>query len=49
MDGMIDGGWSFVWSAYGLTWLGLLAYIFWLLRGLGRIHSTADSETVQDS
>ena len=46
MDGMIEGGWSFVWSAYGLTWLGLLTYIFWLLRGLARIQSTETSDQV---
>ena len=27
MQGMIVGGWEFVWAAYGLTWLCLLGYI----------------------
>ena len=27
MDGMIDGGWNFVWAAYGVTWSGLALYI----------------------
>jgi hypothetical protein len=26
MEGMIDGGWSYVWAAYGITWFVLLAY-----------------------
>ena len=42
MDGMIDGGWNFVWSAYGLTWLGLLVYIIWLLRGLAVLETEAE-------
>jgi CcmD family protein len=32
MEGMIDGGWSFVWAAYGITWIGLSAYIFSLYK-----------------
>ena len=28
--GMIQGGWGFVWLAYGLTWSVLLAYIIYL-------------------
>ena len=27
MEGMIDGGWNFVWAAYGITWTGLGLYI----------------------
>jgi CcmD family protein len=27
MEGMIDGGWNFVWAAYGITWTGLTLYI----------------------
>jgi len=32
MDGMIQGGWEYVWAAYGVTWVGLLGYIIslWL-------------------
>ena len=44
MDGMIDGGWSFVWSAYGLTWLGLGAYSVWLVLQLKGISCTEESE-----
>ncbi len=34
MDGMIQGGWEYVWAAYGLTWAGLLGYTLslWLRR-----------------
>ena len=28
---MIEGGWSYVWAAYLVTWLGLLAYAASLL------------------
>ncbi len=27
---MIEGGWNFVWSAFGITWLGLLTYGLYL-------------------
>lgn len=27
MDGVIEGGWSYVWAAYGITWGVLIAYI----------------------
>lgn len=27
---MIQGGWSFVWSAFAITWLGLLCYGIYL-------------------
>ena len=26
MTGMIEGGWSYVYAAYGLTWLILIGY-----------------------
>ena len=26
MTGVIEGGMTFVWAAYGITWGGLLAY-----------------------
>lgn len=26
MTGMIQGGWEFVWVAYGVTWGGLIWY-----------------------
>jgi heme exporter protein D len=26
MMGVIEGGMSFVWAAYGITWAGLVAY-----------------------
>ena len=26
MTGMIQGGWEFVWSVYGITWAGLILY-----------------------
>lgn len=31
MDGMIDGGWGFVWAAYGITWAVLLGYLVTLV------------------
>jgi hypothetical protein len=31
-SGMIQGGWEFVWSAYGLTWVVLAVYLAWVLR-----------------
>ena len=27
MDGMITGGWEYVWAAYGLSWAGMAAYL----------------------
>lgn len=32
--GRIEGGWGFVWTAYGLTWTALLLYglSLWLRR-----------------
>ena len=32
MDGVIRGGWEFVWAAYGVVWGGLVFYgvrLFW--------------------
>ncbi len=26
MDGIIEGGWGYVWAAYGITWLTLVGY-----------------------
>jgi len=26
MEGVIQGGWEYVWMAYGVTWAGLLGY-----------------------
>lgn len=28
MTGMIQGGWEFVWSAYGITFVVLAGYVF---------------------
>lgn len=32
--GRIQGGWEFVWTAYGITWAGLCLYVLslWLRR-----------------
>ena len=27
MDGVIEGGWGYVWAAYGISWGVLLIYI----------------------
>jgi len=32
MTGMIEGGWEFVWSVYGITWAGLALYAWHLYR-----------------
>ena len=32
MTGMIQGGWEFVWSVYGITWGGLVLYAWYLYR-----------------
>lgn len=26
-SGQISGGWDFIWSAYGITWIALVVYI----------------------
>ena len=26
-SGQISGGWEFIWSAYGITWIALIVYI----------------------
>ncbi len=26
MDGMVVGGWEYVWAAYGLSWMALVGY-----------------------
>lgn len=34
-DGVLQGGWSYVWAAYGmvaLIWAGYSAYLVWLKR-----------------
>ena len=28
MEGTIQGGWGYVWAAYGLTWASLTGYMF---------------------
>ena len=30
-SGMIQGGWGYVWAAYGITWTVLLAFTFFTL------------------
>jgi hypothetical protein len=30
LDGAIQGGWGWVWLAYGLSWLSLGSYICWV-------------------
>ena len=35
MTGMIQGGWEFVWSVYGITWGGLVLYAWQDLDGDG--------------
>ena len=32
MTGMIQGGWEFVWSVYGITWGSLVLYAWYLYR-----------------
>ena len=26
-SGQISGGWEFIWSAYGITWIAVIVYI----------------------
>ena len=33
-EGVVTGGWGFVWAAYGLTAAGFLIYGVMLIRGL---------------
>ena len=28
--GQISGGWEFIWSAYGITWIALVVYIIFI-------------------
>ena len=28
--GQISGGWEFIWSAYGITWIALIVYIIFI-------------------
>ena len=35
-SGVIQGGWDFVWAAYGIVWAGLLLYGWSLYRRLQR-------------
>ena len=36
MTGMIQGGWEFVWSAYGVTFVVLGGYIYHVVSGYRR-------------
>ena len=36
MTGVIDGGWNYVWCAYGITWAGFIMYTCWLSWRLGK-------------
>ena len=29
-SGQINDGWDFIWSAYGVTWIGLIAYTLFI-------------------
>jgi len=29
--GRVEGGWAYIWLSYGLAWVALLAYAFYLL------------------
>ncbi len=31
-DGTIEGGWGYVWTAYGVSWFCLVAYTISLVR-----------------
>lgn len=31
MTGEIIGGWNYIWAAYAIVWLGLIAYSFSLI------------------
>lgn len=33
MNGVVAGGWEFVWAAYGVTGLALLAYVWRVIAG----------------
>jgi len=35
VEGRIQGGWSYVWSAYGISWAAMLAYLFRLHKEKG--------------
>ena len=28
VEGRIEGGWSYIWSAYGISWAALILYLF---------------------
>ena len=30
-DGVLEGGWGYIWSAYGITWTGLLLYTAYVI------------------
>lgn len=32
MTGQIQGGWEFIWAAYGVVWVGIVGYAVSLLR-----------------
>jgi hypothetical protein len=32
MEGVVIGGWEFVWAAYAITFGGLLGYGVWLVK-----------------
>ena len=36
MDGVIEGGWNYVWAAYGISWVVLLTYAVSLIVKLNR-------------
>ena len=42
---MIEGGWSFVWSAYAITWLSLLGYGIYLFFQSTDPHDKTESES----
>ena len=35
-SGMVQGGWGYVWMAYGLSWATLLSYAVFALRARAR-------------
>ncbi|MFK7926969.1 MAG: hypothetical protein AB8H79_02180 [Myxococcota bacterium] len=30
-EGRLEGGWGYIWAAYGITWFGLLAYTVYVV------------------
>lgn len=43
-SGVIDGGWEFIWAAYGVTWLFFAVYTVTLILRSGNASEPASSK-----